>query len=255
MLPASTLPGLSSPSPLSGCLSVISPALWPVVAWLALCTPLLIRTDLRERRLPNALVLPAALLLGLGMVGWVLLGPTALPLLLPAIESVVGTELCAVEPSVPRVLVVLTLALCALALTTAGMWGGGDGKLSAVLLALLMLGPDPSAALLVFGLLLACGTLAAAGMRSAPAVLRSPRYPHERRRARGPPRSGAPTRAARSNGVASVGALGALSSPPLGVPSSLALGPPLLVAFWGTLAILPVLPTLLTTQIVAAGTP
>ncbi|WP_187977741.1 hypothetical protein [Mycetocola sp. JXN-3] len=172
----------------------IPAALWPCLLWLLLSTPGLIRLDLRERRLPNRLVVPAALLLAGGVIVEVIAVATgsngvlsnsvwqfdvgsldAGPLGAGSLNAGpvdVGTRdigpdvVGPLDPGAAsardgpmgvfaRLIPAVVLAIIALSLAAFGFWGGGDGKLAAVCLAALSLTTDPVGALSLFALL--CG--------------------------------------------------------------------------------------------------
>ncbi|RLP80852.1 hypothetical protein D9V34_01145 [Mycetocola lacteus] len=150
--------------------------LWPCLLWLLLTTPGLIRLDMRERRLPNRLIVPAALLLVGGVIFDAVsvasggLGPNDLG---PSIVGSVGREPNVVGPvgvvaasardgpveAFAKLIPALILAIVSLTLAAVGFWGGGDGKLAAVCLALLALTADPVGALSLFALLCGLATI------------------------------------------------------------------------------------------------
>ncbi|WP_030148451.1 hypothetical protein [Mycetocola saprophilus] len=150
--------------------------LWPCLLWLLLTTPGLIRLDVRERRLPNRLIVPAALLLVGGVMFDAIsmasggLGPNDRG---PSIVGSVGREANVVGPmdvvaasardgpveDFAKLIPAVILAIVALALAAVGVWGGGDGKLAAVCLAALSLTTDPLGALSVFALLCGLATI------------------------------------------------------------------------------------------------
>lgn len=162
--------------------------LWPCLLWLLLTTPGLMRLDMRERRLPNRLVVPAALLLvggvivdavtvaagssGVEIFGVEILGAG------PSGVEIFGADPFGADPSgadpsgvvaasardgpvggFARVIPAVVLAIVALTLAAVGFWGGGDGKLAAVCLALLALTADPVGALSLFALLCGLATI------------------------------------------------------------------------------------------------